>query len=298
MNRKDDFVLADDWNDELAMLLEDVRSDPRRDIWLWLYLVIYENADLPFESCNGSTMRGQIARLLERRRSILRRLGSLKDQFLVLTERINWIDQSERQYLWLRPRVERLTTGKNHSGLPRGLVHLTGRSRLIAMLDIWNINIAEKAKQIDSLRNEWLQHKAKDSDFGWFEDKKEGHLRCKCAWDWLKKNRLPPHSLATPITNHTELITFFDHAEFGPTEQKAIIKAIKQLWSRRQFDVRAVDKKQVNVMLAKTAINLLDELAEKHKLKRAQVLERLITMESEGGGYLVGNPYPPKETPK
>ncbi|MCE5975298.1 hypothetical protein AB1H94_03045 [Pseudomonas fulva] len=290
MKQKDSFILADDWNDDLAILLEDVRNDPRRDIWLWLYLVIYKKAQLPYASCNGSTMREEIARFVESRQSILRRLGELTDHHLLSTERIKWIDQSERQYRWLQPRIQRMTTEGTHSGLPQGLVHLTGRSRLIAMIDLWDVYIAEKAEKIELLHNEWLQHKARDSDFEWFGEKKEGPLRCKCAWDWLKKNRLPPHLIATPITNYTELVMFFDHADYGPTEQKAIIKAIKQLWSRRQFDVRAVDKKQVNVMLAKSAISLLDGLAEKHKLKRAEVLERLITMESETGEYLAGKP--------
>ncbi|MCY1457696.1 hypothetical protein D9M71_750130 [compost metagenome] len=79
---------------------------------------------------------------------------------------------------------------------------------------------------------------------------------------------------------------YFDEAEVGPQEQKAILQQIRNRWTRKQFDERAADKKQVNVMLSKTAIELLDTLAKKHELKRAQVLETLITTESEVGVYL------------
>ncbi len=76
---------------------------------------------------------------------------------------------------------------------------------------------------------------------------------------------------------------YFDKAKYGSSEQKAVIQRIKQRWSRKQFDERTADKKQVNVMLSKSAITILDELAKKHDLKRGQVLDRLITMESEQG---------------
>ncbi|MNI97220.1 hypothetical protein D3C73_1558260 [compost metagenome] len=81
---------------------------------------------------------------------------------------------------------------------------------------------------------------------------------------------------------------YFDEAELGRNELKAIIQTIKKRWNRKQFDERTADKKQVNVMLSKTAIELLDTLAKKHELKRAQILELLITTESEDGVYFTG----------
>lgn len=40
-------------------------------------------------------------------------------------------------------------------------------------------------------------------------------------------------SLRAPISNHQELLMFFDQAEYGPSEQKAIIQEIRQRWSKR-----------------------------------------------------------------
>ncbi|WP_414926908.1 hypothetical protein [Pseudomonas zeae] len=89
--------------------------------------------------------------------------------------------------------------------------------------------------------------------------------------------------LQLPISNHQDLLIFFDRAKLERNEQKAIIQRIKQRWSRQQFNERTAHKKQVNVMLSTNVITLLDELVKKHNLKRGSFLERLITMEPEQG---------------
>lgn len=278
------FIVDDNGLDKLSQLFKEPRQNIRHDIWLWLYLDDYENANLDPATCNGSTMRDTIARFLKRNTNILETINSKKDRFLVPDDSLKWIDGEERQNQWLLRRIEDITDLR----MPQGLVHLTGRNRLIATLDLWDVDIAEKAVEIESLRNRWLRHKAWDSNFEWFEDKKDGLKRCKCAWEWLEKHHVSIFKSQLPISNYKELLMYFDEAELGRNELKAIIQTIKKRWNRKQFDERAADKKQVNVMLSKTTIELLDTLAKKHKLKRAQVLELLITTESEDGVYLTG----------
>ena len=282
------FIVDESGLDELGRLLKGPRQSTRHDIWLWLYLEYYENADLDPSTCNGSTMRDTIATAVKGNTHILEAINSDKDRALLPDGNFKWIDGDERQYQWLLRRIEDITALGPPRGLPQGLVHLTGRSRLIAMLDLWNAPIAEKADEIENLHNRWLRHKAGDRAFEWFEDKKDGLKRCKCAWEWLEKHHVSIFKSQLPINNYKELLMYFDEAELGRNELKAIIQTIKKRWNRKQFDERAADKKQVNVMLSKTAIELLDTLAKKHELKRAQVLELLITTESEDGVYFTG----------
>lgn len=274
-------VAKDDGRDELAQLLNESRQSTRRDIWLWLYLYHYEKADLDPATCNGLTMRSTIAQCLKRKNDVRRRLSQEKDRFMVLDEHLKWIDGDERQYQWLLGRIEAITDLGPLRGLPRGAVHLAGRNRLIAMLDLWNADIADKADEIERLRRDWLRHKAGDGAFVWFEDKKAGTQRCECAWEWLTRNHQPISRRQLPISNYQELLIYFDRAKLERNELKAIIQRIKQRWSRQQFDERTADKKQVNVMLSTNVITLLDELAKKHDLKRAQMIELLITMETD-----------------
>lgn len=79
---------------------------------------------------------------------------------------------------------------------------------------------------------------------------------------------------------------FFDQEDIGPNERVAIIQGIRQLWSKKQFNARSSDKKQVNVLLSKAVIAQLDALAETHGLKRAQIIESLVRMEADAGIYL------------
>lgn len=227
-------------------------------------------------------MRDVIARKLRRNTDLIKLINPEKDRYLVPDDSINWISGDERQYHWLLPRVNRLPDLR----FPRGLVHLTGRNHLIAMLDIWRVDITEKAHEIEVLHELWARRTAQDRDFEWFKDKKEGSGRCQCAWEWLQKNHLPSFTRHLPISNYQELLMFFDQEGLGHNEQKAIIQQIKKRWSRKQFDERSADKKQCNVMLSKSVIDLLDKLAGQHDLKRAQVLENLILMESEHRMYL------------
>lgn len=280
---RDGFAAKDDGRDELAQLLQESRQNTRRDIWLWLYLQHYRRARLDPSTCNGTTMRSVIAHTLKRKSYLLGVANQKKDRFMLPDDCLKWIDGGERQYQWLLSRIEEVSDLRPPKGLSQELVHLTGRNHFIATLDIWDVDIADKAREIENLRKEWLKHKANDREFAWFEDKKEGARRCQCAWEWVERNDRFISKEQLPISNYQELLMYFDEAKFGTGEQKAVIRGIKQRWSRKQFDARTTDKKQVNVMLSKSVITILDELAKKHDLKRGQVLDRLITMESKQG---------------
>lgn len=278
------FVTDEEDLDELSQLLHDPLRNSRHDVWLWLWLYLFhdEARELDRNTCNSATMRHAIARALRRNSRLIERIPREKIRHLVPDEQLAWITKDERQNQWLLSIIDDLT-GKN---FPRGFAHLTGRSRIIAMLDVWEVDIEVKAQEIDHLHERWRRHIARDSQFEWFADKKEGKKRCICAWEWIEKNHLGLFSRNLPISNYSELLIFFDQAKLGPHEQKAMIQEIKKRWSRQQFDERNSDKKQINVMISKEVISLLDDLAKRHDLKRAKVLETLIRMESDTGVYL------------
>ncbi|MFU3311906.1 hypothetical protein [Pseudomonas sp. DC3200b2] len=227
-------------------------------------------------------MRDEVAQALRGDRKIAADIPAKMDRYLLPDEQLKWITDNTRQIQWLTRRVDELT----ERILPRGLPHLQGRERLVAAIDIWQVDLEKKQRDVDRLHDQWRRHKALDSQLEWFADQKESTKRCLCAWEWLQKNYLTPISRQPPISNYQELLMFFDQEEIGSNERVAIIERIRRLWSKRQFNERSTDKKQVNVMLSKAAIAQLDALAEKHGLKRAQVIESLIRMEADAGVYL------------
>ncbi|WP_417539652.1 hypothetical protein [Marinobacter sp.] len=227
-------------------------------------------------------MRDVVAEALRGAPEITSDIPAKKDRYLLPGEQLEWITSNPRQIQWLTTKIDNLTDRI----LPRGLPHLQGRDRLVAALDIWQVDLEEKQREVEELHDHWRRHIAKDSQFEWFTDKKEGTKRCLCAWEWLQKKYLTPFSRQIPISNHQELLMFFDQEDFGANERIAIIQGIRKLWSKKQFNERSADKKQVNVMLSKTVIGQLDALAETHGMKRAQIIESLVRMEADAGIYL------------
>lgn len=276
------FTTHEEGLDELGQLLQDPHQNNRHDIWLWLSLFIYEKSPINRNTCNGVTMRETIAHELKRNPRLIAEISHERDYHLVPDEDLAWITNDDRQIQWLLSRVDDITGGV----FPRGLAHLIGRSRIVAMLDIWKIDLESKKIEIERLHGSWRRHIARDSQFEWFADKKEGKKRCICAWEWIEKHHSNPFLRSQPISNYSELLKFFDQEKLGPHEQKAMIQEIKKRWNRKQFDERTSDKKQVNVLLKKDAIELLDQIAEQSGMKRAQILETLIRNEFELKLYL------------
>ncbi|GAC1036996.1 hypothetical protein thsps117_17530 [Pseudomonas sp. No.117] len=269
VNREEDEILGE--------ALGTSHQSSRREIWLWLYLRLEKGLDLPLHTCNGETMRKEIAKALESLEFIYPPLALERDKYLLPDATLSWIANDERQILWLTRAVENLRGIR----LPPRSTRLTGKDYLIGIIDLWKIDIAVKERKLKYLHSDWKTHQAKDVELEWFSDKKEGSKRCICAWEWLEKNYLPMPRFQMPIDNHQELLIFFDKINVGSYERKAIIRDIKKRWSKKQFDERTADKKQVNLLLSKETIAQLEALSRKHDLKRAQVVEALVAMETE-----------------
>lgn len=265
-------MAVSDPDDPLTQLLQDTGINNRQAIWLWLGLYVYESFDLDRNTCNGATMRDVVANALKVAPDIAYDIPAKKDRYLLPAEQMAWITDDKRQIQWLTPKTNNLT----NQVLPRGLVHLQGRDRLIAALDIWQVDLEEKGLAVERLHDQWRRHIAKDSQFEWFTDKKEGTKRCICAWEWIQKNPLDSVRRPSPIGNYNELLMYFDQAELDRHGQKAVIQEIKKRWSRQQFSERNADKRQVNAMLPHDLINQIDELAQKHGLKQREVIEALL----------------------
>ncbi|MNC73203.1 hypothetical protein D3C75_1243630 [compost metagenome] len=64
------------------------------------------------------------------------------------------------------------------------------------------------------------------------------------------------------------------------------MSSIKKRWSQNKYRAKNTEKKQYNFILSDKTIKRLDKLADKHDLKRTQVLDILLKMEEEKGIYI------------
>lgn len=69
-------------------------------------------------------------------------------------------------------------------------------------------------------------------------------------------------------------------------EKIILIESVKKRWSQNKYRANQNGKNQYNFILSDKAIYRLDKLAKKHEIKRTEVLEILLKMESENGEYI------------
>ncbi len=271
-------------NDLLSEVMGDTTSNYRRDIWMWLFLNEYRDAKFDCVGCGGRSMRRMIAEHLQKNPDQKKDILEGRDWFMVPEGELAWIADEKRQYEWLFYKLRRITDGDAVSLLP----HLQGRNQLIAMVDIWDLNVEEKVRELEGIKRDWIQHKIGDDRFKWFVDKVEGEKRCRFASDWLRKNE--PHLVRSikSIENYTELLVFFDRENLAQAELKLLLMNIRRSWNRQVSRERQTEKKQYNFILSHKVVGLLDELAAAHTLRRAQVLELLVKKEHEQNVYLAG----------
>ncbi|MFC6300406.1 hypothetical protein GNF76_16445 [Pseudomonas sp. CCM 7893] len=270
--------------DFLSRILGDTKPNHRHDVWLWFYLQQHESAGFDADSCNGFAMRDRIAGFLHGNDISNEFIASEKDRLLVSDDHLKWITGEDRQCEWLYPRLMELTGQRSIARQP----HLTGWDLLIAIIDIWDISVSTKIRELNSLYSSWIRHKEMDHQFHWFKEAKEGVQRCQFAWDWLRKHEQRLTSGRPPANSHVELLIFFDQTELVEAERELIIQRIRRNWNRNQSQSKAQGKKQYNFVLSEKIVSLLDELAESHGLKRAKILELLIETEFKTGSHLSG----------
>ncbi|MBB3243899.1 hypothetical protein FHW68_005484 [Pseudomonas sp. Tn43] len=267
-------------DDSLAKILGDTRCNSRHDTWLWLYLNI-QNAGFSLDEFNGPSMRNRMAEFISRVPAATQAIEHEKNRLLLPEKHLEWITKDERQHKWLIPHLQQAHGAAYFFCPPR----LLGREFVVATIDIWNMDLAQKKAALNGIEHSWNQHKQQDHIFRWFNDKHTSQ-RCALAWEWLCKNK-PLLTLGkAPINSHIELLMFFDQTPFSEAEKILCIETIKKRWSQQKYREKLTGKKQQNFILSDKAISHLDALAETYDLKRAQVLEALLQMETELGIYI------------
>ncbi|MBO3776615.1 ribbon-helix-helix protein, CopG family [Pseudomonas aeruginosa] len=265
-------------DDELSNILKNSKHLSKREtIWLWLYANRNSFRKLNPATCNGSTMRDEIAKSLRTESYAFRNLLSDMDNSLLPDLNFKWLKNEELQNYWLETRPLDIPP------LPNGLVHLTGKDRTIARVDAWDIDICEKEKALETIKQDWASKTNNDdATFKWFNQKEESLARCKHAEKWLKKNEPNFFQSRSKINNYKELLMAFEEAQTSISERQSIVKKIQNSWYKRSD----TGKRQLNVTITEATISLLEELLEELGKSKSEIVEELINKEYENRSYL------------
>lgn len=272
--------MAIHFNDELSQLLGRIADERRNWNWLWSYINSARPSRLSADDFGSQVQRQRLANVLQRDVHLTENVQLAASHQLLPAEAFTWVLDERRQRNWI---LSQLPDTVRNSKIPAAL---TEHERLLVQLDLLNFGSLEvKRLYVEALRTNWNQHKDQDKRYEWFT-KKAASERLQFAWDWLARNAPLPTAGKTSFQSYTDLLIFFDTTRPSPEQCELWLMKIKKQWSQRSYRAKIKGKSQCNVVLRNSTIQKLDQLAEKHDLKRAEVLERLIDFESKTDSHL------------
>ena len=267
-------------NDKLQKTFNSFNADSRFATWLWI-LMKYNYPDVFLGEFRGPDMRNLMAETIINQPGLKQTIENQNRIDFLPEQSLQWITNKKRQNAFLMKKlIEKNEI--NYTGVPD---NLTGRDLTIAAIDTWQIDKTKKSEIINQIRSEWEIHTESDHLFKWFDDPDEKE-KLNTAWE-ITKNK---YSFLVFHQNQPQerddFIILLDSILITTPEKILLMNSIKKRWSQNKYRAKNTGKKQYNFILSDKTIKRLDKLADKHDLKRTQVLDILLKMEEEKGIYI------------
>ncbi|MBC3884111.1 ribbon-helix-helix domain-containing protein [Undibacterium griseum] len=265
-------------------IIDSKYKDPeerRRDIWLWLWLDGRRGQlddERQIGECLSPCMKSELKDVLEQNPRLNSRAATAQGASLLPVEVLEWISANKRQLAWIATYLRR----NYQCQFEKSPAQLQGRDLIIAAIDIWDISLETKLKEVHRIERDWKKHCEADDIFEWFNDK-DAVIRCEVAWEWLKEKERGFYRSQSETPNLENLLMFYDESGYSDSKKKLDVIAIKQRYTQRRYREKHDGKKQCNLLLSVQGIRTLDHLAEKYALSKSQLIESLIKMEVEQG---------------
>ncbi len=210
-----------------------------------------------------------------------------------------WIDGSERQSHFIMKEIaqEEIWIYKNDpEGRPyRDEVNIDKicpkdvalRDRIILIFDLWDKVKNHKHDTLSNIKHCWGFTMDTDYYSAWlsgdFSKKK-----CSLAKGKIKFEHPEFYEGVSADSELAAVQCFFDSPNFNHDHKKLIFTTIKRSWSQKKHRAGLVDRnlRQYNFVLSDETIGHLDALAKKCDMKRTEVLERLLRLESQNSLHL------------
>lgn len=267
-------------NDKLQKTFNSFNADSRFATWLWI-LMKYNYPDVFLGEFRGPDMRNLMAETIINQPGLKQTIENQNRTDFLPEQSLQWITNKKRQNAFLMKKlIEKNEI--NYTGVPD---NLTGRDLTIAAIDIWQIDKTKKSEIINQIRSEWEIHTESDHLFKWFDDPDEKE-KLNTAWEITKDKYSFLVFHQNQPQERDDFIILLDSILITTPEKILLMNSIKKRWSQNKYRAKNTGKKQYNFILSDKTIKRLDKLADKHDLKRTQVLDILLKMEEEKGIYI------------
>lgn len=267
-------------NDKLQKTFNSFNADSRFATWLWI-LMKYNYPDVFLGEFRGPDMRNLMAETIINQPGLKQTIENQYRIDFLPEQSLQWISNKKRQNAFLMKKLIEKNEF-NYTGVPD---NLTGRDLTIAAIDTWQIDKTKKSEIINQIRSEWETHIESDHLFKWFDDPDEKE-KLNTAWEITKDKYSFLVFHQNQPQERDDFIILLDSILITTPEKILLMNSIKKRWSQNKYRAKNTGKKQYNFILSDKTIKRLDKLADKHDLKRTQVLDILLKMEEEKGIYI------------
>lgn len=191
-----------------------------------------------------------------------------------------WINEKNKRQLYFV--IEKIQ--KHYT--PRKLfsTSILGIHVVYLLIDTAPMSIPDKFTLLKNIKIEWNNHLGKDKIFKWFREDSKNKI--EFSWDWLHKKKPGLTENEKPFETFTDILNFFDQKIENYIERDYYIETIKKNWRQLVYRNKTSAKKQCNILLHQNTINVLDDLCDRYRLKKQEVIELLILSEQENNFYL------------
>ncbi|ABZ00643.1 hypothetical protein PputGB1_4756 [Pseudomonas putida GB-1] len=241
----------------------------------------YNYPDVFLGEFRGPDMRNLMAETIINQPGLKQTIENQNRIDFLPEQSLQWITNKKRQNAFLMKKLIEKNEF-NYTGIPD---NLTGRDLTIAAIDIWQIDKTKKSEIINQMRSEWETHTESDHLFKWFDDPDEKE-KLNTAWEITKDKYSFLVFHQNQPQERDDFIILLDSILITTPEKILLMNSIKKRWSQNKYRAKNTGKKQYNFILSDKTIKRLDKLADKHDLKRTQVLDILLKMEEEKGIYI------------
>lgn len=267
--------------DSLSAFLGDDNADLRFENWLYGWLAAEPDSQLPVKACGmqKSNLRYAMLRDLETRDVTGSMVIHQRSEMLIPKECFDWFDDSKRFLEWFRGTFTKYPFAKGSSQL-----NISHKGMCILAIDCSPINRDEKAYDISSKMNDWLQKKDIGKHFDWIKESNDEQAVKQafiCAIDFRQNL-----NYSTTPESHEDLLIRFDWQELTYIEAKTISTNARRKISQSKYKRESKTKKQLNVFISNTSIEKLESICKKHGLSKTKVIEILVESESEKNIYI------------
>lgn len=286
---KTDFLgIKEETVNELMSRLRRSKLSKREIIWILIYFKSKKTSSMSSEIIDLPNLGQAISSMIVEDPRILPLINSGLCRELLEEKALTWVTEDKIQHDWIKNKIDKTLTSKNIK--PRNLhgiapTKITSRDFLIATIDTWNIELSEKNDIIANLKNEWQSKRNPYNHFSWALNTDEIYIST-CIWDWIKNSNTHIQPPQTAFISLADVMQYFNQVSTSEYELEAIKKYAKNRWYQRTYRDRLKGKKQQNLLLSEKAISRLKSLSKKHGIKRNEVIELLLKLETEQMLYL------------